>query len=179
MIAVMASIHPEHCNKIEAGYKTNEVRRTKPYLDCPFKVYIYCTKGGEKYIAPTDFSWVNTQIEPPPVPAPVIGNGMVVGEFICDYIHSTFDPACGLVDAVDCEQSCLTSKEIIRYADGDILHFWHISNSVFYTKPKRIEDFRRAALSRFVCKKQECDGCCECTMTRPPQSWCYVEEIHY
>ena len=42
--AVLISINPEWCDLILRGDKTAEVRKTKPKLETPFKVYIYCTK---------------------------------------------------------------------------------------------------------------------------------------
>ena len=41
--AVLISIRPKWCEKIANGEKTVEVRKTKPYLETPFKCYIYCT----------------------------------------------------------------------------------------------------------------------------------------
>ena len=55
--AVLISIRPEWAQKIMAGRKTIEVRRTRPKMDTPFKCYIY-----------------------------ECGNGKVIGEFLCDQI---------------------------------------------------------------------------------------------
>ena len=55
--AVLISIRPEWAQKIMAGRKTIEVRRTRPKMDTPFKCYIY-----------------------------ECGNGKVIGEFLCDEI---------------------------------------------------------------------------------------------
>ena len=44
--AVLISIRPEWVKKILAGEKTLELRKTKPKLETPFKVYIYCTNSG-------------------------------------------------------------------------------------------------------------------------------------
>ena len=41
--AVLLSIKPQYCELIASGKKTVEVRKTRPKLDTPFKVYIYCT----------------------------------------------------------------------------------------------------------------------------------------
>jgi predicted transcriptional regulator len=38
------SVNPKWCEKIANGEKTIEVRKTKPNLQTPFKVYIYATK---------------------------------------------------------------------------------------------------------------------------------------
>ena len=44
MKAVLISIQPKWCELIASGKKTVEVRKTKPKIAPPFKVYIYCTK---------------------------------------------------------------------------------------------------------------------------------------
>ena len=77
--AVLMSIQPKWCELIACGKKTIEIRKTKPKLDVPFKVYIYCTryeKGkliwrqGNKFLGYklTDVS------------------GKIIGEFVCDTV---------------------------------------------------------------------------------------------
>lgn len=46
MKSVLISIQPKWCELIASGKKTVEVRKTKPKLETPFKVYIYCTKDN-------------------------------------------------------------------------------------------------------------------------------------
>ena len=41
--AVLISIRPEWMQKILSGEKTLEVRKTRPMMPTPFKVYIYQT----------------------------------------------------------------------------------------------------------------------------------------
>lgn len=41
--AVLISIRPEWVEKILNGEKTLEVRKNRPNMETPFKVYIYCT----------------------------------------------------------------------------------------------------------------------------------------
>lgn len=41
--SVLISIQPKWCELIATGKKTLEIRKTRPKLDVPFKVYIYCT----------------------------------------------------------------------------------------------------------------------------------------
>lgn len=43
--AILMSIRPEWCDLILQGKKTVEVRKTRPKMKTPFKVYIYCTKA--------------------------------------------------------------------------------------------------------------------------------------
>ena len=45
MKSILISIQPKWCELIASGKKTIEVRKTRPKIDVPFKVYIYCTKG--------------------------------------------------------------------------------------------------------------------------------------
>lgn len=57
--AVLISVRPEWCEKILAGEKTMEVRKTRPRLETPFKVYIYCTLAASKeFTLPVDVSKV-------------------------------------------------------------------------------------------------------------------------
>lgn len=44
--AVLISIQPKWCELIASGKKTQEVRKNRPKLETPFKVYIYCTLSG-------------------------------------------------------------------------------------------------------------------------------------
>ena len=48
MKSLLISINPKWCELIASGKKTVEVRKTKPKLETPFKVYIYETKGKRK-----------------------------------------------------------------------------------------------------------------------------------
>ena len=45
--AILMSIQPKWCALIADGYKTVEVRKSRPKFETPFKVYIYCTKDKE------------------------------------------------------------------------------------------------------------------------------------
>ena len=53
MKSVLISIQPRWCELIVSGEKTLEIRKMAPKLEPPFKCYIYCTKTGfvhgEKY----------------------------------------------------------------------------------------------------------------------------------
>lgn len=50
--AVLISIRPEWVKKILDGEKTLEVRKNRPNMETPFKVYIYCTKLRYGFKAP-------------------------------------------------------------------------------------------------------------------------------
>lgn len=171
MKAVMLSIRPEWCEKIISGEKTIEVRKTRPKLETPFKCYIYCTGVKNKSLT----YWMEPRYhycdDHSHNAFDRIGNGAVIGEFICDRISPiAFMYYDGLVDFVDCKTSCLSAKEILDYAGGQrLLYGWHISNLVIYDKPKKLSEFTGIKNTRF--------GGMPYKIQRPPQSWCYVEVL--
>jgi predicted transcriptional regulator len=190
MKSVLISIQPKWCELIANGSKTIEVRKTKPKLETPFKVYIYETKGRTEI--PTFIDEDGHEIYQ--------GRGQVIGEFVCDsinYVRNYGD----CVDMYDCYASCLSANEIIEYAkdkNGNFVYTygWHISNLVIYDKPRDITEF----VTEGDCSCENCNKCkwlergngynvendCLLPYTnsfkkaikplfRPPQSWCYVE----
>lgn len=194
--AVLISIRPEWVEKILSGGKTLEVRKNRPNMETPFKVYIYCTAGNLSYK-------VNGGMV-----CNVSGGKMVVGEFTCDNIATYnydycphpeigMDYNCGdswweIADE-DLKSACLTEKEFRYYAFGrEEMYGWHISDLKIYDAPKDLNEFWFPP--ELYCEKERCGGCpydqvadvngeysfdCEWKrpLTRPPQSWCYVEAM--
>lgn len=200
--AVLISIRPEWVEKILSGEKTLELRKNKPKLEAPFKVYIYCTNqkntilwNARSYIYIDDHNhnafdrcW----------------NGSVVGEFVCDKItwlnHVGFSglpgirlvamrDMCTIDGSFDFSESCLTTPQIEKYLGGKDGYAWHISVLKIYDQPKELNEFWIPP--ELYCEKERCGGCpydqvadvngeysfdCEWKrpLTRPPQSWCYV-----
>ena len=161
MKSVLISIQPKWCELIASGKKTVEVRKTRPKLETPFKVYIYCTQGLFKDLG-------------------VIGNEMyqkrmkVIGEFVCDKIvefeNSIYDEA--LRETV--ARSCVPMYDLLVYLGKQDYGFgWHISDLVIYDQPKELSEFCsydariRVGENGYPMPTHE--------ITRPPQSWCYVK----
>ena len=126
--AVMISIRPKWCEKICNGEKTIEVRKTRPKLQPPFKCYVYCTR--DKHLAFMQNQAGTNLIACMDVDAAIpvggaIGNGKVIGEFICDRIYELETKAPGGSYNVKGEaqpttndvarQSCLTIKDMHEY----------------------------------------------------------------
>lgn len=182
--SVMISIKPKWCELIANGKKTVEVRKTKPKLQTPFKVYIYCTKDEPLYRSGDKFCCNNGEF----------GNGKVIGEFVCESIKE-FKPVAKnsciyYISENEILRTGLTQDEILDYADGKFMYHWHISNLVIYDKPRELREF-------YTKCDEGCEDCdfwksvrvnadeydMECssgiyghrTLKRPPQSWCYVE----
>ena len=159
MKAVLISIQPKWCEFIASGKKTVEVRKTKPKIETPFKCYIYCTanKQGAKDLL--EIHSKDGKIRK--------GNSKVIGEFVCDRIRCEKEVADGLVDIVLESTSCVSAKELVEYANGNVLYSWHISDLVIYDKPKELGEFNHCGVNYHF----------NPPITRPPQSWCYVEEL--
>lgn len=206
MKAVLISIRPKWCELIARGKKTLEVRKTRPKLSTPFKVYIYCTKDPKRqFWRSQTYAYVDDRSHNC---FDKCGNGMVIGEFICDCIfgidtnYEIHDELPGSPvetwlewnDAPDGYEameeldkaSCLSYEEIKSYVGVKGGYGWHISDLKIYDAPKKIIEFRKA------CGTQNCDicqfwentgeyaGCLtseERRLRRPPQSWCYVMEV--
>ena len=168
MKSVLISIQPKWCELIASGKKTIEVRKTKPKLETPFKVYIYCTQD-KKFNFCTDNGEQYTYI----------GNGKVIGEFVCDEIIEILpdNEIYGIYDISDDEviASCLVNGDLWDYGKGKTLYGWHISNLVIYDKPRKLGEFRKPIECHRGKDRENCVGCWDCEITHPPQSWCYVE----
>lgn len=184
--AVLLSIQPKWCGLIASGKKTIEVRKTRPKIETPFKVYIYCTNDkknhfwtGKRYSYADERSHNAFDKD---------GNGKVIGEFICDAIISH----CEMANADIAEQrGCIRREQLFEYANGTELYGWHISDLKIYNdQPKELSEF--GALCDEDCPNCEFWKCdmvnqherdMDCTnssyplrpLKRPPQSWCYVE----
>lgn len=207
MKAILMSIQPKWVTMIEYRKKTIEVRKTRPKLEPPFKCYIYCTFPQK----PVYDIWINRGTE-----NRFLGNGKVIGEFVCDNIEKF------VVGSLACDdvekQACLSYKEICDYFYGEnydntvrVGYSWHISELKIYDKPKELSEFwaynaelheRFANEEGFCCYDgtneygelldecaifntditrcyrcwEEWSGWCH-RVKRPPQSWCYVEEL--
>ena len=182
MKAVLMSIQPKWCELIASGKKTIEVRKTKPKLDVPFKVYIYCTQDFANFATKTKRSemWVGEPLNSVSK-GRYLGNGKVIGEFVCDRITEYECSSEGFGELAATCGTCLTYDEIIDYCNGYDLYGWHISDLVIYDEPKELREFkkinRKCWYADLALAKMDCPECknAECFISRPPQSWCYVE----
>lgn len=187
MNSVLISIRPKWCEKIVSGEKTIEIRKTAPKIATPFKCYIYCTESG-KYRNRKSVKniWINRGTE-----QRFIGNGNIIGEFVCDEVYKvdnhtssfSIENDVALTNLV-ARASCLDFCDMQAYArDRKVLFAWHISKLQIYDEPRPISDFKRAnrteensPCAHMKWLYEPCKTCKECNLKRPPQSWCYVEE---
>lgn len=170
--AVLISIRPKWCELIAGGEKTIEVRKTRPNHTTPFKCYIYCTKDSEPFMLRTFHSPVADAYR-------ATSGGEIIGEFVCDRIFqitveepgpfseergSGYDEKYSSLGYHD----CLTDEQFDAYLNSKLGYGWHISGLKIYDQPKPLSEFRKP-IEALLGWNSELD--------RPPQSWCYVEEL--
>lgn len=191
--AILMSIQPKWCEPIISGEKTIELRKTRPKLYPPFKCYIYCTKPKmitryvfrpedyPEYMRPDKTVFCKTPDASSPYCSAVNGNGKVIGEFTCNLITG-LKANNGIQTYYNgIKETCLTDAEIIKYASGKMIYFWHISDLKIYDEPNLLSDLkpwnRECAYSDLGLAIPKCEECNACNLKKAPQSWCYVEEI--
>lgn len=181
MKSVLISTRPKLvekiCHKIgedETGKaiyeKRIEVRNTAPQ-EVPFKCYIYETKG--QYVKFTHGAHTKYGY----------GRGKVIGWFVCNLVD---EYPCDYCDGVDIDDDTILETAIDRediniYAKGKTLYGWHISDLKIYNNPRELSEFRKPCkMTLPMCDRCEYysiwRGRCE-NITRPPLSWCYVEDL--
>lgn len=181
MKSVLMSIKPKYCELIAAGKKTIEVRKTKPKIETPFKCYIYCTLPKERFsigqgnFACSDNLYLcNNKIKCGDGfedfdKETISLNGKVIGEFVCDCIipiSIKYSDPNNRIAQKEFPYTCLTDKEIMDYlGNGNQGYGWHISKLKIYAEPKRLREFWHCGVKLGA------------RVSRPPQSWCYVEEV--
>ena len=100
----------------------------------------------------------------------------VIGEFVCDKVDNIscsmgvpfiFDD--GILRDDVCQKSCLSATEIGEYANNKLICAWHITDLKIYDKPKSLGEFLTSSGTGGSWDNHY--------LSRPPQSYCYVEEL--
>ena len=168
--------------------KSVEIRKTCPKEKTwNKKAIIYCAQDKKSfYSIPKEYQGSMR---------PLLGK--VVGEFLCDDLFTIGANAYGheYIERV----SCLSHKELENYqGEKTYIWGWHISDLKIYDKPKELSEFNKPCdfnYDCFLCDRAVYDKkvitdisgkitkvnnkfiACDDVITRPPQSWCYVEEL--
>ena len=188
MKSILLSIKPKYVELIASGEKTIEVRKTAPKCDVPFKCYIYCTSSdvhSALVVGYGDAKLIHCCNYKSAIPVGgAIGNGKVIGEFICDklfLLHPyTYDGGNADLERRKFIQTfegsskeneilaatCLTQDKMFDYIGADNYGYgWHISDLKIYDKPKELREFFTPMGKRP-----------SYMVERPPQSWQYMEK---
>lgn len=161
--AVMLSLRPEWVEQIVLGKKKFELRKTYPkqFEAPPFVCYVYMTKKhwGFKLLRAIGKTELADRLE--------MSTGKVVGKFVCrDVDIACFPSSAGPVcNETIIEHSAVEREKVIAYGGKKPVYAWKISCWTLYDRP--------IPLSEFFDRGAKCGT----TTTKPPQSWCYVEEV--
>lgn len=161
MKTILMSIKARHNRNIESGLKKSELRLKPPTCELPFKVLTY-ESGFD-------------------------GRHKVVNEWICDNI--TQWRICVGIPAHLPKAACVSAEEIREYSGKNYkdVSEMRITNLKIYDKPKELSEF----FAKCHIPESKCKCCDNCSwkengygedyavkkLTRPPQSWCYVEGV--
>lgn len=199
MKSILISIKPEWVALILNGNKTIEIRKTIPKCEFPIKCYIYCTKAKT---ANRHLLKLNDEIDGTHFVIGYYGeriDGLVVAEFTLNRVEELENvvlptiPTCVYLTKTKRFASalgCLSQNEIYNYLGGKNGYAWYIDNLKIYDKPKELCNFSvfipnnkcEEDCARCNAYNKEYNTCLACmnlckTLKRPPQSWCYVEEV--
>ena len=97
------------------------------------------------------------------------GNGKVIGEFLCDEIINI--NGAGRIPSDAARPTCLEPAALHQYLGAATGFGWHISNLKIYDTPRELREFYAVPNEVEVALKAKPKP-----VTRPPQSWRYVEE---
>ena len=185
MKEILMSIRPQWCEKIFNGSKTIEVRKSRPSIPTPFKVYVYQTKhnGGKAIVSEV----LNS----------VYGGGKVIGSFVCDRVRLCipFGLKGHLLSQEVYREMCLTKEQLDKYGGLKTLYGWHITEPKLFDKPRELREFYTKCDKTGDCECEDClhlqvvlssypcddDVYTWCgvdnkkPISRPPQSYCFVE----
>ena len=187
MKSVLISVRPKFAKLEMNGKKLIKIR--KNYIEPPFKVFNYVTKGGnDSLVFSTDYedvAWNRPYIDKEhnrvwttlhgnylkKLCKDKIWNGKVAFEYVVNKVDTyryeyDYETEEGYYDIDDdmLEECYLTLDEIIEYGNRKNILLYHISDLKIYDKPKELSEFFTPMGKRP-----------SYMLERPPQSWCYVE----
>lgn len=194
MKAILLSVQPQWVEKILNREKTIEIRKTKPNIELPCKVYIYCSYSKRPMnlccysLNSGNYKLMNKEEYDKDFAFSV--NGRVVAEFTLKNIVN-FDIESLVFMGKEKElmqKACLGGLSLRKYLGNKIGYSWGIEDLKIYDNPKELSEFRFYCNDYVPFYMNGCDNVCgyyengECKngyipLKRPPQSWCYVESL--
>lgn len=183
MKTALRSIKPYYLYLILTGKKRIEVGKNYPKSkDWNRIVKLYCSKDMSSFnrIPAEDREWMRKYL------------GKVACRFVCDMIDEFLvfeNMTVQYWNYHNLEKSCLTYDEIANYIGANKNGYaWHISDLKIYDKPKELGEFWKAdkcpynsgnsCTYKYYCFRTGESKSCGEQLTRPPQSWMYIEELN-
>lgn len=170
---ILASLKPYYYYLIGERKKTIEVRKTA-LKNLPQDIAFYMSKDEKSFAKiPKEFQEKYRK-----------HFGKVGMKVVCNDVDKIIpDYQFGYLDYLALGDTYLSIEQIQSYGKGKTLYGWHITDLKIYDKPKKLRDF-------CIPCKTNCEDCkkplfYDCwkekgkikVVTRPPQSWQYVEEV--
>lgn len=204
MKSVLISIRPKWCELIASGEKTVEMRKTRPNIQTPFKCYIYCTKrkmvtcsevnGNGKVIGEficDKLTYVEARIDDNGEKHLANANFLLRKSFLSekqmfDYLYNADRKTGGgwawhisdlkIYDKTrDLSEFWAYNEELHKRYDSDEDFCCYNDTNEYGEALTDCGDAYNNILNCYRCW-EEWSGWCH-HVTRPPQSWCYVEEL--
>lgn len=205
MKSVLISIQPKWCELIASGKKTVEVRKTKPKLETPFKCYIYETQGKLRWCNKchdTDCERPYPNCACFEGRGKVIGEFVCdrITEYECSSDgHGQLATTCGTCLTYDEIMNYCNGNELYGWRISDLVIYdkpkelseFYLARHCFNYKnvdivENAMGDYVTQYFNNSLCRRcmyydnglnwcEKIDG--KKAITRPPQSWCYVEGV--
>lgn len=175
---ILASIKPYYYYLIAEGKKKIEVRKTA-LKNLPQDIAFYMSKDEKSFAKiPKEFQ-EKYRKHFGKIGMRVVCDEVDKWEYLLDCYSEDKDEKMYYISSADGDAACLTYDEIENYGKGKTLYGWHISDLKIYDKPKELSEFKTGCKG---CKERDTYHCyfyCygERPLTRPPQSYMYVEEL--
>ncbi len=207
MKSVMISIKPKWCELIASGQKTIEVRKSRPKLEAPFKCYIYCTKpryehedfiridcqkiqfyGGQKVIGEfvcdeilqfnhDDYNSPAYDISDDDLNRTCLGQ-----EDLYRYASGKTLYGWHISDLVIYD----VPRELSEFVVNDKMAIKTCRHRIRWGQPESVTQNGGWIKGGYCCTRYSepvscepvfCENYITKPVSRPPQSWCYVEEV--
>lgn len=177
---ILASLKPYYYYLIGERKKNIEVRKSA-LKDLPQDIVFYMSKDEKSFAKiPKEFQ------EKYRKHFGKVGIRVVVDKVYP--IKMTIDDLDNLIElskiSLHNHNHCLSCYELYAYLGDKTGYGWHISDLKIYDKPKELSEFTRPCSYDgicFSCKRFIANGMpygfCDSTITRPPQSYMFVEKL--
>lgn len=176
MKAILLSVQPQWVEKILNREKTIEIRKTKPNIELPCKVYIYCTKPKKWYAFSNWGATSNELVWKIKDKVKMCEgfefwgddceklNGKVVAEFTLKNIVN-FDIESLIFMGKEKEfmqKACLGGLSLKKYLGDKIGYSWGVEDLKIYDNPKELSEFSHYIPNNQCPKKVDgikCENC--------------------
>ena len=201
MKSILMSIRPEWARKIFNGEKTIEVRKTRPLIDMPFKVLVYCTKKRMTRVpsmyaylhknepgACAEYGTIETWgkigdvIVNPHLASRHVSFGMhgkVIGWFVCDEVYDFFPWGAG-VGCTNKNENLLPPEIVVKetcLTEQQIIDYLEKGKRTFegygwhITEPKLFEKPKELSEFYTLGNCEKYDFCNQCKNFHRGQGW--------